>query len=299
MESEEVLLETEEISIESDDDEDDIIGLNLFDIHDIRSLTAEESNLDPRLNKLLDDFGQLHSYLHDAVPCWTYEDHMALIEKKMTECQLKLDIDYYGCTVKDGTHPVVHRPPIEDVVFFRNTRNADQPIIGVLRGDAELQFNDYPYWKECHASIYLKGNSIPKNILGGEMDDEASNQKLDLPPKFNGTEYKFVKDAIVLFEVGRAEIMISPAYTWDTRTRSSKNWTVNDNDNFNNFIKVYCYIQEKFEEMHLTATTVIKKKAWRDDAKNLFGGKPDYFKIAVERMKSRPLLQVVVVDTCI
>ena len=49
MESEEVFLETEEISIESDEDEDDVIGLNVFDIHDVRNLTVEESNLDPKL----------------------------------------------------------------------------------------------------------------------------------------------------------------------------------------------------------------------------------------------------------
>lgn len=135
--------------------------------------------------------------------------------------------------------------------------------------------------------------SIPENILDGDMMEVVS-QELDLPPKFNGTEYKFVKDAITLFEVGRAEIMISPGYTWDARARSSKNWTVNDNDNFNNFIKVYCYIQEKFEEMHLTATTVIKKKEWRDGVKNIFGGRQDYFKIAVQKMQSRPLFQVIV-----
>ena len=55
MESDEVFVETEEISMESDEDEDDVIGLNVFDIHDVRNLTVEESNLDPRLQKLLDD----------------------------------------------------------------------------------------------------------------------------------------------------------------------------------------------------------------------------------------------------
>ena len=99
---------------------------SMFDIHDIRTLTAEESRLDPKLQKLLDNFGQMHSYLNDAELSWTAEDHMASIEKKMVECKLKLDIDYFGCTVKDGTQPVIHRPPIEDVVFYRNTSNVDQ-----------------------------------------------------------------------------------------------------------------------------------------------------------------------------
>ena len=82
MESEEVFLETEEISIESDEDEDDVIGLNVFDIHDVRNLTVEESNLDPKLQKLLDDFGQMHSYLNCADSSLTYQDHMASIEKR-------------------------------------------------------------------------------------------------------------------------------------------------------------------------------------------------------------------------
>ena len=104
--------------MESDEDEDDVIGLDIFDIHDKRSLTPEETILDPKLQKILDDFGLMHSYLNDPAPSWTAEDHMASIEKKMTECKLKLDVDYYGCTVKDGTQPVIHRPPIEDVVFI-------------------------------------------------------------------------------------------------------------------------------------------------------------------------------------
>ena len=93
---------------DDDEDEDDVIGLDIFDIHDLRSLTPEESKLDPKLQKLLDDFGHLHPYLNDADPSWTCEDHMASIEKKMTESKLKLDIDYYGCTVKDwnsASHP--------------------------------------------------------------------------------------------------------------------------------------------------------------------------------------------------
>lgn len=43
---------------------------------------------------------------------------MASIEKKITECKLKMDIDYYSCTIEDGTQPVIHRRPIEDVVFY-------------------------------------------------------------------------------------------------------------------------------------------------------------------------------------
>ena len=33
--------------MESDEDEDDVIGLDIFDIHDKRSLTPEETILDP------------------------------------------------------------------------------------------------------------------------------------------------------------------------------------------------------------------------------------------------------------
>ena len=133
--------------MDSDDDEDDVIRLDIFGIHDLRSLTPEESILDPKLLKFL-DFGHLHPYLND--PSWTCEDHMASIEKKMAECKLTLDIDYYyGCTIKDGTQPVIHRRPFEDVVFYRNKGNVEQPIIGVLRGEAQLQFEDYPNWTDC------------------------------------------------------------------------------------------------------------------------------------------------------
>ena len=79
-------METEDVFMESDEDEDDVLGLRMFDIHDIRTLTAEESRLDPKLQKLLDNFGQMHSYLNDAALSWTAEDHMASIEKKMVEC---------------------------------------------------------------------------------------------------------------------------------------------------------------------------------------------------------------------
>ena len=174
--------------MESDEDEDDVIGLDIFDIHDKRSLTPEETILDPKLQKILDDFGLMHSYLNDPAPSWTAEDHMASIEKKMTECKLKLDVDYYGCTVKDGTQPVIHRPPIEDVVFYRNSTNMEQPILGVLRGEAQLQFEQYPHWKECYASIYLQGNSIPKNILEGDMVETVRKQ-IDLLPNFTESEY--------------------------------------------------------------------------------------------------------------
>ena len=101
-----------------------------------------------------------------------------------------------------------------------------------------------------------------------------------------------MKDAVSLFEVGSPQHFITPAYTWDARARSSKSWTVNDNDNFNNFVKVYCFIQEKFEELNLSSTTVIKKREWRDGVKTLFGRKPDYFKIAIQQMQSRPLVQL-------
>lgn len=277
--------------MDSEDDEEDVVGLDLFEIHDKRILTPEESRLDPKLQNLLEGFTLMHPYLNDLDPSWTAEDHMASIEKKMTECKLKLDIDYYGCTVKDGTQPVIHRPPIEDVVFYRNSNNVNQPIVGVLRGEAQLQFDHYPQWKECFASIYLQGNFIPKNILEGDML-QPMRQQLDLLSKFTGSEYKFVKDAVNLFEVGSADNSISPAYTWDARARSSKNWTITDNDNFNNFVKVYCFIQAKFEEMGITFTTIIKKKEWREGAKNLFGSRPDYFKIAVQKMQSRPLVQI-------
>ena len=125
---------------------------------------------------------------------------------------------------------------------------------------------------------------------------EPVRQQIDLPSKFSGTEYKFVKDAVALFEIGRAENFISPAYTWDAKARSSKNWTVQDNDNFNNFVKVYCFIQAKFEELDITSTTVIKKREWRDGVKSLFGNRPDYFKIAVQKMQSRPIVQLLADD---
>ena len=35
--------------MESDDDEDDVIGLNTFEIHDIRNLATDESKLDLKL----------------------------------------------------------------------------------------------------------------------------------------------------------------------------------------------------------------------------------------------------------
>lgn len=109
--------------------------------------------------------------------------------------------------MKDGTQPVIHRPPIEDVVFYRNSKNLDQPIVGILRGEAQLLFEQYTHSKECYASIYLQGNPIPKNILEGDLLEPVREQ-MDFLANFTGSEYKFVKDAVSLFEVASPQHFI-------------------------------------------------------------------------------------------
>ena len=137
-------------------DEDDIIGFNVHKIYNIRELSEEESGLDPRLRDVLDKFGRAHPYLCDSKASWNVEDFMSDIEKSMTAHHIKEDVDYTGMTVKDGTQPVIHRPPIEEARFFRDTRN-QRRIIGVIGDEDSRQFEAYPHWVECDVTIYLEG----------------------------------------------------------------------------------------------------------------------------------------------
>ena len=115
--------------------------------------------------------------------------------------------------------------------------------------------------------------------------EEAVTIEASLPYKFTGVEYKTVKDVVQLFEVGELP-RLTAAHNWDIASRNEKGWTSKDNENFNNFVKVYCYIQ-KHSPMY--AAAIVKKKEWRDGVKGEFGQRPDYFQKAKEMMSVTPL----------
>ena len=200
--------------------------------------------------------------------------------KEMSKNHISRDIHFYGHTIKDGdgSQPLIVRPPVDDLIFFKHIKNSRIPIQGVIGAAAAEPFYNHVDWVPCPATIHLQGTSVPAHIMNGEVcaEIEDSTSQRRVPHSYDFNKYTTVFDVINIVELGNATDL--PALLWSTKSRRSKGWSSKDNDNFINLMKIYIHIHDNKND--LTSNSKVERTKWRS---MVTGSTAEYFTTANEK----------------
>lgn len=207
-------------------------------------------------------------------------------KKVMSMNHISRDIDFYGHTIKDGdgSQPLIVRPPVDDLIFFRNIHNSKLPIQGVFGAAEAEKFYNHSDWEQCPATIHLQGTSVPEHIMNGEAcaEIQSSNKSRRVPDSFDFSKYTTVLDVIYIVELGNNSDL--PALDWSSKERKNKLWNSKDNDNFLNLMKIYIYIHDHKQELNVNSK--VERTRWRS---TVTGYSVEYLTVANEKYSGSSL----------